>query len=483
MTDIALLVGNAETAPLNESAATSVVAGHAGTGRAEGFSQLLGKQVQATRGESVSGSNFSSSIAQENGQTVAETSETEQLNGKPLPQDLSQHELLTAVQSEVTGNALALLPPASMHHPSGEAGTKGLLMNNQTSGQSASGLAEPLSNPLASNAGAAKLPHETLSREAATLQAQLVLKSERQNTLLSGKPVEVLNSNIENMGRGDKLSNSVTSDISRNLVAPTGQWVSANARLAVARAGLSEAQMNTKLVTGVRASQGLSSEGWSLQTAAGFRNAAQTTSIPEHMPIPQLMSTKADSILASITPNPSSLIVEETNSYGMLAGAQRLGGAPVTGAAPMLNVATTVGQPGWASEIGQRVTWLANSELREAQLQLHPRQLGPIEVRIVYGQEQQLNVSFSAANPVTREALDAALPRLREMFEQQGLNLANSDVSHESFAEQHRQNKADSEGESAASSMMQTGNDIDTVESAVPPSATVVIEGIIDAYA
>ncbi|HFE32145.1 MAG TPA: flagellar hook-length control protein FliK, partial [Gammaproteobacteria bacterium] len=91
---------------------------------------------------------------------------------------------------------------------------------------------------------------------------------------------------------------------------------------------------------------------------------------------------------------------------------------------PVVN--TGVGHPGWSAELGQRMVWLANQEIREAKIQLNPRHLGPIDVRIVYSDAQQLSVSFNAQNPAAREALDAALPRLREMFEQQGLNLADA---------------------------------------------------------
>lgn len=177
----------------------------------------------------------------------------------------------------------------------------------------------------------------------------------------------------------------------------------------------------------------------------------------------------------------SPAVVEATGSgqiHNLLANNPLLSSAPLgMSAAPALTVATSMGQSGWAAELGQRVTWMARAELREAQLQLHPKSLGPIEVRIVYGHEQQLNVSFSASNVIAREALDAALPRLREMFEQQGLNLMEADISHESFAERRRRQEteipaplrkslADSSGETTSISV----------------GATIVGEGMIDAY-
>jgi len=125
------------------------------------------------------------------------------------------------------------------------------------------------------------------------------------------------------------------------------------------------------------------------------------------------MQQPSTATLTAATP----ISVENGNELsGLLSLGSRVSATSGSGFMPTMSVATPVGQAGWATEMGQRVAWLAQGELREAQLQLHPRSLGPVEVRIAYGHEQQLNVSFSAANPLAREALDAALPRLREVY-------------------------------------------------------------------
>ena len=153
--------------------------------------------------------------------------------------------------------------------------------------------------------------------------------------------------------------------------------------------------------------------------------------------------THAESRLAanSLPENPSNTLINMATpsdaSVNLSAEAARLPNVAGNGLSSQLTVSTPVGQPAWASELGQRVTWLANSKLREAKLQLHPRSLGAVEVRIAYGHEQQMHVSFSAANPIARDALEASLPRLREMFEQQGLNLADANISQQSPREQN----------------------------------------------
>ena len=96
---------------------------------------------------------------------------------------------------------------------------------------------------------------------------------------------------------------------------------------------------------------------------------------------------------------------------------------------PLLNsLEVPVGGKGWDQAFGQRVAWVVNQQVQAAEIKLNPPNLGAIEVRVnVDGDEVQ--VSFTAQQGLAREALEAAIPRLREMFAEQGLNLADVDVS------------------------------------------------------
>lgn len=99
-----------------------------------------------------------------------------------------------------------------------------------------------------------------------------------------------------------------------------------------------------------------------------------------------------------------------------------------------------VGKPGWSEELGGKVVWLINQQQQGAELRLNPPHLGPLEVRITI-QQDQASVAFTAHHAVTREALEAAIPRLREMLGEQGLNLVDVNVSQHSFA-RHGQDRA-----------------------------------------
>src|SRR5690606_14335081 len=90
-------------------------------------------------------------------------------------------------------------------------------------------------------------------------------------------------------------------------------------------------------------------------------------------------------------------------------------------------------QAGWDQALGDRVVWMVNQKFQGAEIKLNPPQLGPIEVRIQMHHDQA-QVSFTAQHGAVRDALEAALPRLREMFAANGLGLGDVNVSQQSFA-------------------------------------------------
>jgi hypothetical protein len=89
----------------------------------------------------------------------------------------------------------------------------------------------------------------------------------------------------------------------------------------------------------------------------------------------------------------------------------------------------------WAESLGNRVMWMLNHDKPGAELKLHPPQLGPLEVRVSL-EGEHTSVSFIAHHAAVREALEGAIPKLREMLGSGGLNLANVDVSQHNLPQQ-----------------------------------------------
>lgn len=140
-------------------------------------------------------------------------------------------------------------------------------------------------------------------------------------------------------------------------------------------------------------------------------------------------------------------------------------------------VQPSVGSPEWSQAMSQRIMWLANRGISAAELQLNPRDLGPVDVRINVNGDQA-TVQFSSQHAAVREALESSVVRLREMMESSGLNLADVDVSDQSQSEQAQAEAGDG---SRGGGVGETDDGEGSTESVV--SQRVETEGLVDFYA
>ncbi|MCP3668497.1 MAG: hypothetical protein GY696_39445 [Gammaproteobacteria bacterium] len=137
------------------------------------------------------------------------------------------------------------------------------------------------------------------------------------------------------------------------------------------------------------------------------------------------------SALSSELPAPNGRADTVTSLSGMSGFTAASGLSDVRPTPPPLPTAVTVppGSQGWDQAVGDRVMWMVGRQIQSATLKITPRNMGPIEIQVAV-QNDQANVSFLAHQAGVREALEAAIPRLREMFSEQNMQLLNVDVSH-----------------------------------------------------
>ncbi len=95
---------------------------------------------------------------------------------------------------------------------------------------------------------------------------------------------------------------------------------------------------------------------------------------------------------------------------------------------PAFDVDTPVTSREWGDALGARIAMLASRNIGSAELRLSPADLGPLQVQISV-EDNVARVVFHSAHPVTREQLEMAIPRLREMMTEQGMTLADAGVS------------------------------------------------------
>jgi flagellar hook-length control protein FliK len=87
-----------------------------------------------------------------------------------------------------------------------------------------------------------------------------------------------------------------------------------------------------------------------------------------------------------------------------------------------------VGTDAWENQVGQKIVYMAGSEEQTASLTLNPPDLGPLQV-VLSVSNDQASVTFSANQEEVRQALENALPRLREMMSESGIALGNATVN------------------------------------------------------
>lgn len=116
--------------------------------------------------------------------------------------------------------------------------------------------------------------------------------------------------------------------------------------------------------------------------------------------------------------------------------------------AAQLKVEAPVNQPHWGDEFGQKITWLASSGTDQtAELHLNPPQLGPLDV-VIKVSGDQATALFTSPHAAVREAVEQAIPKLRDMMADNGIMLGNATVSDQTPRDQGRpeasRNTADS---------------------------------------
>ena len=119
--------------------------------------------------------------------------------------------------------------------------------------------------------------------------------------------------------------------------------------------------------------------------------------------------------------------------------------AAAAAAVPADKLMGRVGTPAWDQQLGQKVVWMAAGGDQSATLTLNPPDLGPLQVVLTVTNDQA-DAAFMSAQPEVRQALEAALPRLRDMMAEAGIAFGNATVSDGAAQQQSGQRDASGGG-------------------------------------
>ena len=110
--------------------------------------------------------------------------------------------------------------------------------------------------------------------------------------------------------------------------------------------------------------------------------------------------------------------------------------------------AVNIFKPEGQAQLAEKVRWMVNSRNPSAEIRLDPPDLGAINIKVhISGDTAQVN--FTVQSMGAKEALDQAAPRLRDMLQQQGIELGQSSVQQESNGQQNQDGDFAGSGEGA----------------------------------
>ncbi|WP_175736243.1 flagellar hook-length control protein FliK [Burkholderia ambifaria] len=147
-------------------------------------------------------------------------------------------------------------------------------------------------------------------------------------------------------------------------------------------------------------------------------------------------------------------------------------------------LAPHVGTADWTDALSQKVVFLSNAHQQSAELTLNPPDLGPLQV-VLRVADNHAHALFVSQHAQVRDAVEAALPKLREAMEAGGLGLGSATVSDGGFAQQ--QNPQQSFAGGRPSPRARAGSSavdapVDAAQSAAA-GATVSRAGLVDTFA
>lgn len=81
----------------------------------------------------------------------------------------------------------------------------------------------------------------------------------------------------------------------------------------------------------------------------------------------------------------------------------------------------------WGDEFNQRILWLGQQKIDKALLQLHPIDLGPIQIQI-HMQDNQAHMQIQVNDAQVQQRIQDSLPELKALLEMQGLGLGQTSI-------------------------------------------------------
>jgi len=91
------------------------------------------------------------------------------------------------------------------------------------------------------------------------------------------------------------------------------------------------------------------------------------------------------------------------------------------------NINTHLRDSAWSQQFGEKIVWLTRNEQQSAQININPPELGPVQITLNLNGDQAKMV-FASPHAEVRQAIENALPQLKEMLSAAGISLGQTNV-------------------------------------------------------
>lgn len=156
--------------------------------------------------------------------------------------------------------------------------------------------------------------------------------------------------------------------------------------------------------------------GSDISSSAGRLEFEPLPALPLEAPGPAIVAGEPPASESSTTPF-SGQLVTTTNTVSQSQS------APETAS----TIRTPIDHQQWGKEFGDRIVWLAKSDQQSAQISINPPQLGPVQITLNLNGDQA-SALFASPHAEVRQAIQDALPQLREMLSSAGISLGQANV-------------------------------------------------------
>lgn len=145
---------------------------------------------------------------------------------------------------------------------------------------------------------------------------------------------------------------------------------------------------------------------------------------PSNNPLPA--GTDSDSFASSLAEaaNTAAAPIGNAGMAATAASAHRTHEAPAT---PSPIASPLHDRNIWTQDFGDRIVWMAKQDQQSADIRITPANLGPVQISLNI-EDGKASAVFASPHAEVRQAIEEALPRLREMLNSAGISLEQANV-------------------------------------------------------